>query len=433
MTRFKWLTGALVAIVGVAACDDLLTVEDPQRYTDEDLNSALQAVANGVEGAVHEVIDTWVVYQSLLGDTYQHTGTWIGYDETDHGRFQYGTSAMDGTMNSLLRARWFAGSAEERLNEQLENAGSSPLMAQVHLGDALADLYIGQAYCEAPAAPGGAAVPDTQILQQAVQKFTKAMGTAQAANEDQYYNAALAGRARANLLLGNYAEAAADASGVPDGFSYDAKYNNASDNWVVLVTTATFNKAAGLREKWWSRVDDDAGGPTLMHDHYYPDEYDPRIPVHFENGVATDNITPHYSQWKYTSTPADIPMLHSDAMRLIEAEHAMRQGQLGAFIGIINTLRANVGLTAIPEVDVVDATVAQEILLNERFAELYMEGQRASDLYRFGLNKQIFEEMNDPERPASGRPVKFSMSDTEALNNPEIEDLLTARCLPVTN
>jgi hypothetical protein len=146
--------------------------------------------------------------------------------------------------------------------------------------------------------------------------------------------------------------------------------------------------------------------------------------------VATDNITPHYSQWKYTSTPADIPMLHSDAMRLIEAEWAMRDNRLGDFIGIINTLRANVGLTAIPEPD---AAAAQEILLNERFAELYMEGQRASDLYRFGLSKQIFEEMNDPERPASGRPVKFSMSDNEALNNPEIEDLLTARCLPVTN
>jgi hypothetical protein len=380
---------------------------------------------------VHEQIDLFVVYQSLLGDTYQHTGTWSGYDEVDHGRFQYGTSPMDGTMNGLLRARWFAGSAEERLNEQLENAGSSPLMAQVHLGDAMADLFLGQAFCEAPAVPGGVAVSDTQILQQAVQKFTKAMGTAQAANEDQYYNAALAGRARANLLLGNYAEAAADASGVPDGFSYDAKFNNSDSNWVVLVTTATYNKAAGLREKWWGRVDDDAGGPTMMHDHYYPDEYDPRIPVHFEGGVATDNITPHYSQWKYTNEPADIPMVHSDEMRLIEAEYAMREGDLAGFIGIINTLRAAVGLTAIPTP--ADAAAAQGILLNERFAELFMEGQRATDLYRFGLTKQIFEEMNDAERPASGRPVKFSMSNTEALNNPEIEDLLTSRCLPVTN
>jgi hypothetical protein len=431
MTRFKLLTGALVAVVGVAACDDLLTVQDPQRYTDADLNSALEAVANGVEGAVHEVIDTWVVYQSLLSDTYQHTGTWSGYDETDHGRFQYGTSAMDGTMNSLLRARWFAGSAEERLNEQLDNPGSSPLMAQVHLGDAMADLYIGQAYCEAPAVPGGAAVSDTEILQQAVTKFTKAMSTAQAAGSDQYYNAALAGRARAKLLLGDYAGAAADASGVPDGFSYDAKFNNASSNWVVLVTTATYNKAAGLRAKWWDRVDDDAGGPTFMHDHYYPAEYDERIPVHFENGVATDNITPHYSQWKYTNEPADIPMVHSDEMRLIEAEYAMRQGDLAGFIGIINTLRGAVGLTAIPEP--ADAAAAQSILLMERFAELYMEGQRATDLYRFGLNKQVFEAINDPETPASGRPVKFPMSDTEALNNPEIDNLLTARCLPVTS
>ncbi|GIS80204.1 MAG: hypothetical protein CM1200mP14_17700 [Gammaproteobacteria bacterium] len=71
----------------MGACDDILTVSDPQAYTSSDLDFALPAIANGVEGTVHEVMDNFVVYQSLLGDVYQHTGTWSGYDETDHGRF----------------------------------------------------------------------------------------------------------------------------------------------------------------------------------------------------------------------------------------------------------------------------------------------------------------------------------------------------------
>jgi hypothetical protein len=41
--------------------------------------------------------------------------------------------------------------------------------------------------------------------------------------------------------------------------------------------------------------------------------------------------------------------------------------------------------------------------------------------------------MNDAERPATGRPTKFSMTDTEALNNPNIADDLQQRCLPKTN
>jgi hypothetical protein len=100
-------------------------------------------------------------------------------------------------------------------------------------------------------------------------------------------------------------------------------------------------------------------------------------------------------------------------------------------MAIINDLRANVGLSAIP----VPTTETEmiEILLSEREAEMFMEGMRPIDLARFGLTKQIFEAMADPERPATGRPIKFSMSDTEALLNNQVADDLAQRCLPRTN
>jgi len=430
--RGGWFVGVALVVCGLAACDDLLTVSDPQRYTSDDLDEALPAVANGVEGAVHEVIDTWVVYQSLMADVYEHTGTWQGYDEIDHGRFVYGAVDMDGTMNSLLRARWFAESAEERITNVLGDADAarSKLTAQVRLGGAMADLYIGAAWCEAPAVPDGPAVPDTEILKQAVAKFTAAREVANAAGETGFATAALAGRAQAQLLLGNYDAAAADAKQVPDGFSYGAKFNNQSNNWVVTVTTATFNEAAGLRRKWWGLVDENAGGPTFMRDPY-TNEPDPRKPVHWDGDRATDNVTPHYSQWKYTVETDDIPMVHSDGMRLIEAEALMRKNDYAGAMAILNKLRANVGLSPIPTPTT--ATAMRDVLLSERDAETYMEGWRAVDLWRFGITKEIFTAMNDPERPASGRPVKFSMSDTEALHNNNIADDLGQRCLPRTN
>jgi hypothetical protein len=71
-----------------------------------------------------------------------------------------------------------------------------------------------------------------------------------------------------------------------------------------------------------------------------------------------------------------------------------------------------------------------DYLLSERFAEFFMEGIRMVDLYRFNLVGEIFGAMNDPERPAAGRPTKFSMDSEEALLNPEIVDDLAVRCLP---
>jgi len=427
------LKGAFLGllVLGLPACDDLLDVSDPQRYTSDDLDTALPAVANGVEGAVHEVIDSWVIYQALLGDTYAHTGTWNGYDEVDHGRFQYGTSAMDDTMNSLLRARWFAGDAEARFNRVLgeSDAASSPLMAQVRLGAALADLYMGLAYCEAPGDAEGPAVSDQQLYQLAITGFTNTIATAQAAGAPDIAIAATAGRARAKQMSGDYAGAAMDASTVADDFEYLAKFNQQSTNSVVTLTTATFNQAGGLMQKWWSQVDADANGASYMRDPY-TGEFDMRIPVYFDGDVATDNATLHYSQWKYQKETDDIPMLTGHEMRLIEAEAAMRNSDFDGAMGFINDLRDKVGLApiAVPTTD----EEMEEILLSERFAELFMTGMRAVDMHRFGNTRTIFDAMGDAERPGGDRPTKFSMSDTEANLNPNIADDLAQRCLPMS-
>jgi hypothetical protein len=427
----KWGAG-LALVVGLGACGDILTVSDPQRYTSEDLDNALPAVANGVEGAVHETMDTWVVYQSLMADVYEHTGTWQGYDEIDHGRFIYGAVDMDGVMNSLLRARWFADSAEERFVSVLGDAeaAKSEYTAQARLGGAFADLVMGMTFCEAPAVADGPAVSDKEILAQAITKFTATISTAQAAGKADIAMAALAGRARAKLVAGDYAGAAADAKGVPTSFVYSAKFNNQSANWIVTVTTATFNEAAGLRRKWWPLIDLSASGPTFMKDPYTM-ELDPRKPVHWDGDRATDNITPHYSQWKFKVETDDIAMVRGQEMRLIEAEALMRTNNYGGAMLIINAGRTAVGLTplAVPT----DANAMRDILLSEREAELFMEGMRAVDLYRFGIVKDVFAAMNDPERPAAGRPTKFSMSDTEALYNNNIADDLGQRCLPRAN
>lgn len=427
-SRIKGTMAVFAAAVALSGCDELLTVSDPQRYTASDLDNALPAVANGVEGASHGPVEAFVIYNALLADEYQHTGTWSGYDEVDHGRFQYGTSPMDGSQNAWLRAQWFATDAEERFKRVMGDAeaASSPLTAQVRLAGAMSDLYLGQTYCEAVGEASGPVMTDAQMLQQAVNKFTATIQTAQSAGRADYATAALAGRAQAKLMLGDVAGAAADAAGVPAGFSYDAVYNQQNNNWVVLVTTKTFNEAAGLMHKWWPLIEK-KDEPGYMMDPLsgMPDM---RIPVYFDGEVATDNETPHYSQWKYNNLTDDIPMVHSDGMRLIEAEALALSGNFAGATAVLNQLRAAVGLPG-HEVPTTPEMMAG-IVLWERFAEHFMEGYRALDLHRYGLTRQIFDELNDPERPGSGRPTKFSLSDTEALYNDNVENELTQRCLP---
>jgi starch-binding outer membrane protein, SusD/RagB family len=423
----------MVALLGVlvAACDDILTVADPQRYTSEDLDQALDAVASGVEGDMHWAIDQLVIHAELNSDVYRHTGTWAGYEDFDRGTFNYGNSGGSNTpLARLLQARWAAIDAKERFERVMDNATASPLYVQVQVVEGITDLLLGQNWCEAPLEPMGAAVPDTQILESAVQKLTTGQSLAQAAGQAEWARVAQAARARAHLLLGNYGQAAQDAAAIPDGFMYAAKFSTNSgrqNNSIVSLTTAGENRAAGIREIWWDMVDTDA---HLLRDPW-TDELDPRVPIRFVGELGVNGFTDHYSQWKYRDRGFDIPMFHTGEMRLIQAEAAWRDGDLASATDLMNGVRAAAGLSALPATT--DPAVVRDYLIHERFAQMFMEGQRMSDLGRFGLFTEIdiFRgELPNTNIFGPNRPVKFPLSRAEAVNNPEIADDAGVRCLP---
>jgi len=71
-------------------------------------------------------------------------------------------------------------------------------------------------------------------------------------------------------------------------------------------------------------------------------------------------------------------------------------------------MRARPGV-ALPPIPVPgDAGAAQNALVNERMAELWVEGSRMQDLYRFNLVTQIL---------GPSRATKLPLSTTEVLNN----------------
>ena len=423
----------LTSLLAFLACDDdLLTVQDPARYTSPDLDGALDAVANGVEGDLYATHDGFVAYSALASDEYQHTGTWAGWDDVDHGRFRFATSPADGIMNGYLRTRWFANSTAERLEKVLGSAAATDkMMAQIQTTKAWALLMMGEGFCEGVIEENGPVVTDVQMTTAALAELTTAMATAQAAGATAYYNWALAGRARANLWLGNWDAALADAKAVPDGFVHYAQYSGNSSrqqNWIVFVATIGYNNAGGVREKWWPHVDTDK---EMLIDPYTK-QLDKRVEIWHDPGtIGVDGKTDYYSQWKYKDGEADVPMTHSDEMKLIEAEVYYQKGDYAGAQTVLNALRAAVDLDPLPTTT--DKAKVMEYLLHETFAELWVEGRRMSYLHRWGKTAEIFKPINDANnlRPLP-RPSKFPMSYSEATYNTQIDNSLSARCLPMS-
>ena len=428
---------ALGAVLGsLAGCDDLLDVSDPSRFTDADLDNALSAVAVGVEGDLHAAMDNNVNNVEIMSDVMMHSGTWSGWDDIDHGRIAYDNDGRSDGGNGLLRTRFAAQDANARF-DRLEAEGqtiASILRAQVAVTEGWTDLLLGQWYCEGPAGAGTTAITDIQLIAQGRDKLTASLTFAGGTDFEWW---ARAGIARAELFLGNLgaADAAASAvlAGAPAGWSRDALYQEGTlSNSIVSLSTFGFNHASAIREKWWALVDDTElkMNDPLSQSLLSLNEPDPRVEIRHEAGVlGVDGTTDFFSQWKYKNQGSDIPITHLDEMTLIRAEVAWAGGLYTTARTMLNGLRTAAGLTPIPDAMADDNAEVLTLLLNERFAELFMEGHRMGDIRRHGLVSGLIADGSFAGTESS-RPVKFPISASEARNNSEMADDSSQRCLP---
>ena len=299
-------------------------------------------------------------------------------------------------------------------------------MAQVKVYEAWADLILGMGYCEAPLVQNGPRQPYTELYKQSITKFTTALGIAQAANQTQWVNFALAGRARANLLAGNYDAALADAQAVPAGYLKQALYSvNSQTSFVGGQLHYNRNRSGGLHTMYWSQVDTSnsasGGNPVQYVKDPWTGQADQRMAVsHKAGGVAigVDNKTKHYAIQKYSSYENPITLTSKREMNLIEAEVQMRKGNLATAIADLN-LNRTTAPAPLPAFDATGLTASdvQARLLSERFAELFVEGHRMTDLDRFNLVTSVL---------GTGRARRFPLSRNEILNNPSLQQNVAA-------
>lgn len=384
---------AVVTVLASSGCGFFDEEAEKRRLLDE-LELELTPMANGAEEMAQRHTGWWVLSQALLGDVLQEADPLSWISDTYFG--------PDFVSSSWGQARLLASAVEDRLYEELdlEDAESHPLMAQVRWATGLAELYVGMTFCEAVLDDDY--LSDTQVLRRAEQYLGLAIETARRAESPDYMNAARAGRALTRMLLEDWDGAESDAMLVPAGFSY-VSYHIAGDPNPLVQWTGDPHKHFGFLHKWWPLVEE-SEVPGFMIDPWSGEE-DRRIPVRYDGSTLADSEVPHYRPLKYDSVEDDIPIVHHDMAQLIIAEARAVRGDRAGATAILNQLRAAVGL---PPHDVpATAEDMEELILWERFAELHLEGQRLLDLHRKGLMRQVFEELNDPDRPGAGRPSKW--------------------------
>jgi hypothetical protein len=422
-----YLAAALLATTTVG-CNGIFDVEDPQAFGDGDLNDPviLKTVADGAEGLLQQSYDDFVQIASLLGDVVESWWTWIDWEDISEGRLR-GDWATAGSFSfpqdGLLRARFAAQSAAERIKKVLGTAANtSPLLTQVLWTEGFADVTLGMGWCEGPLTQGGPRSPNSEFFKQAVTKLTATLALANGlsgADQVTWRNATLAARARANLFAGNYDAALADALLVPAGFVKNAIY--AADPAARQSATGSQfhqnrNRSGGLRRMYHSRVlgTFDAGSYKVgyLADWFDPTKADPRMALNRKAGeLGVNNRFAYFGIQKYADFGADQPMLSSREMNLIAAEVYMRKADYANMTAKLNIDRTANGLAAIPVP--ASAAAAQNALLNERMAVLFVEGHRPYDLFRFNLVTQVL---------GPGRATLLPLSRNEILNNTSMKE-----------
>ena len=411
---------ALLGAVTLAACDQdkLLTVPTPDVVLPEDIASTaalpsafaaavgdFQLAYAGGYGEQLPLLDYnegFAQITALLTDEMLNAETYNTRIEVDRRATTIINSTTLQTFQVAQQARATADLVAARYRDLDPD---NPQRAEVQTLAAFMYVMFAQGYCNG--VPTSRVLSDgtfeygppqsgTQLLLTAVAKFDSAITVALAAGGggSTALNLARIGKGRALLGLGNYADAAAAVAAVPSSFLYEVQHsettgrqNNAFFTFNYLESRFTIADKEGIN-----------GLPFVTLD-------DPRAPVfeavavlggNYEFGF--DGSTPLYFTTKYFDYKSPTPLATGAEARLIEAEAALKIGDVAAFLAKLNQARAAAPTypsepdptslprsqpTALTAADIPATTAGRvDLLFRERALTLFLTGHRVGDLRR---------------------------------------------------
>jgi starch-binding outer membrane protein, SusD/RagB family len=371
-----WAFLSIATLCTALACSNLLDVKAPDAINTSTLEqpASAQLLVFSAIGDFDCAYGSYVVASGLMSDELTETtltaARW-SYDrrDIDPNEALYSTDGCDpsvsggiGTYTPISTARFTAdhilGLLEGWSDDQVPNR--QYLIAQSAAYSGYSRILLGEGFCTAAIA-GGPALSSQEIFQTAVAKFDTAVAAAQAAENDSTLNLALVGRARAKLDAGDNAGALADATLVPEGFTYYATYDAATGRRSNRVYT------------------ENNAGTTVSVTPEYQNLGDPRVSVTDQGETASDRHTELWTQNKYSDGSASILIASYVEAQLIAAEATGGS----AAIGILNSLRTSHSLPALASSS--DPAVVKADIASERARWLFLQGTHFFDVRRLSL------------------------------------------------
>ena len=316
----------------------------------------------------------------------------------------------------LSRTRYLADYVLGLLNEWTDEEvpGRSEMIAEVAMYSGYTFTLFAESMCELVVTDNGPVVTPADAFGIAIERFDQ---SAAAGASGDLLNAVRVGKARSQLNLGQTSAAAGTASAVPEGFEWLLKYSGAE--------SVTKNK------QWEFNVDNNMVTVAEPYRNFpcnfpWPDdmmsecmeELDPRVAVtDQERGHTNTGIALWFAE-KYPSASSPVQLASWEEAQLIIAEAAIEAGNYGQASAIFNTLRANVGLS--PHMGSMDMSGMMDQLIEERAAELFLEGHHLWDLRRLGVRPYPPIGQDDGFGAVYGNQLCFDLPATEFQNNTSI-------------
>ena len=355
-----------------AACEDaVLDVEPPIDSVEDDrLNREDQVpfLVTGVQAKFAQIYDQITMFAGGLSDELVFDrrvpgATYPTYAELDNGNITLANASVSETMLILGQLRLLADTLVTRVDRiaftDPERRGNA--LYHGYFYGAIA-RYLWGAYFGLESERGGGVInsgpfiPSTEMYAQALDLLDLAV---QNALTDYDARAALSLEARIHLLEGRYSEADAVARGGLNQGDAPLSALYSSD----LANGWHYGAGAGRTQF----VVDDRYVSYLTAD---PNE-ETRIPI-------VQVTQTRFRQDKYPELDSPLPFVTWQEMVLIQAEAALRDGQTGPALDLVNAVRQSHGLE-----DLDDITL--EGLIVERDKELFCMGIRLLDQRRLDL------------------------------------------------
>lgn len=413
----------LALVVGAAGCSNPLDVENPNNLVASDLNNpqGLGSAVNGALATTTNAVGDMLAPYAVATDQVQNIGSRDAWLQLDYGNVSNETNEFtDGAFPSVTEARYMADKAI-RLAEQFDEAGTIPdrvdlarsylygALIYTTIGDMFDDFVITEPGTE-NAPPIGPSNMNT-VYQTALDYLSTGMGVAQAEGASALVTRMTALRARIHFAMGVWnklnppgdtpadplvsSQEAVDAaqsvlSRVDGDWRWDLQYTastvgNGLGGWIS-------NNYLNISQEGDPGIVDLDDGLTNVDSITFRDPIDNAVPTMVGERVNGYSTEPQY-------TP--ITAVSAREMHLIVAEDALADADTTTFVNHVNEVRGLDGLT--PYDPDTHSLTPMEMLQYSRKANLFLQGRRLADMYRFGQEAELWQ----PNSVTSTTPGTF--------------------------